>query len=210
MYIHGGYWRSLDPSSSSHMARGLNGRGVAVAVAGYDLCPIVTVADIIEQIRRACIFLWQRFGRRVLVYGHSAGGHLAAAMVATDWQALYPKAPADLVPAGYAISGVFDLTPLVGLNMNQDLRLTAEEARRVSPLFWPVPAGRALDAVVGDLETGEFKRQSQAMAATWRQAGADTRYAEFPGHHFNVIDALTDPQSAMVARIAELVQRVNR
>jgi len=210
MYIHGGYWRSLDPSSSSHMARGLNGRGVAVAVAGYDLCPIVTVADIIEQIRRACIFLWQRFGRRVLVYGHSAGGHLAAAMVATDWQALYPKAPADLVPAGYAISGVFDLTPLVGLNMNQDLRLTAEEARRVSPLFWPVPAGRALDAVVGDLETGEFKRQSQAMAATWRKAGADTRYAEFPDHHFNVIDALTDPQSAMVARIAELVQRVNR
>jgi arylformamidase len=210
MYIHGGYWRSLDPSSSSHMARGLNGRGVAVAVAGYDLCPIVTVADIIEQIRRACIFLWQRFGRRVLVYGHSAGGHLAAAMVATDWQALYPKAPADLVPAGYAISGVFDLTPLVGLNMNQDLRLTAEEARRVSPLFWPVPAGRALDVVVGDLETGEFKRQSQAMAATWRQAGADTLYAGFPGHHFNVIDALTDPQSAMVARIAELVQRVNR
>jgi arylformamidase len=192
------------------MARGLNGRGVAVAVAGYDLCPIVTVADIIEQIRRACIFLWQRFGRRVLVYGHSAGGHLAAAMVATDWRALYPKAPADLVPAGYAISGVFDLTPLVGLNINQDLRLTAEEARRVSPLFWPVPAGRALDAVVGDLETGEFKRQSQAMAATWRQAGADTLYAGFPGHHFNVIDALTDPQSAMVARIAELVQRVNR
>jgi arylformamidase len=210
MYIHGGYWRSLDPSSSSHMARGLNGRGIAVAVAGYDLCPIVTVADIIEQIRRACIFLWQRFGRRVLVYGHSAGGHLAAAMVATDWQALYPKAPADLVPAGYAISGVFDLTPLVGLNMNQDLCLTTEEARRVSPLFWPVPSGRALDAVVGDLETSEFKRQSQTMAATWRQAGADTRYAEFPGHHFNVIDALTDPQSAMVARIVELMRRVNR
>jgi arylformamidase len=170
----------------------------------------VTVADIIEQIRRACIFLWQRFGRRVLVYGHSAGGHLAAAMVATDWQALYPKAPADLVPAGYAISGVFDLTPLVGLNMNQDLCLTTEEARRVSPLFWPVPSGRALDAVVGDLETSEFKRQSQTMAATWRQAGADTRYAEFPGHHFNVIDALTDPQSAMVARIVELMRRVNR
>jgi arylformamidase len=208
MYIHGGYWRSLDPSSSSHMARGLNGRGIAVAVAGYDLCPIVTVSDIIEQIRRACIFLWQRFGRRVVVYGHSAGGQLAAAMVATDWHALYPKAPADLVPAGYAISGVFDLTPLVGLNMNQDLRLTAEEARRVSPLFWPVPPGRILDAVVGDLETDEFKRQSQTMATAWRQASADTRYAEFPGHHFNVIDALTDPQSAMVARIVELMQRV--
>jgi arylformamidase len=129
-------------------------------------------------------------------------------MVATDWQALYPKAPADLVPAGYAISGVFDLTPLVGLAMNQDLRLTADEARRISPLFWPLPAGRAFDAVVGDLETNEFKRQSRTMADAWRQTGADTRYAEFSGHHFNVIDALTDPQSAMVARIAELTARI--
>ena len=131
LFIHGGYWRSLDPSLFSHMARGLNGRGVAVAVMGYDLCPNVTIADIIEQARRACVFLWQRFGRKLLVYGHSAGGHLTAAMVATDWHALYPKAPADLAPVGYAISGVFDLTPLVGVSMNQDLQLDAEEARAV-------------------------------------------------------------------------------
>jgi arylformamidase len=208
LFIHGGYWRAMDPSSSSHMARGLNAHGVAVAVVGYDLCPNVTIADIIEQIRRACIFLWQRFARRVLVSGHSAGGHLAAAMVATDWGRLYPKAPADLVPAGYAISGIFDLAPLVGLPMNQDLKLDATEARRLSPLFWPVPPGRALDAVVGDLETKEFKRQSQTVAQVWRQAKADTRYQEFPGHHYTVIEALADPQSAMVARLAELTRAI--
>lgn len=118
LFVHGGYWRSLDPSSFSHMARGLNARGIAVAVAGYDLCPIVTIAEIIEQIRRACVFLWQRLGRRMLVYGWSAGGHLAAAMVATNWSSLYPKAPADLVPAGYAISGLFDLNPLIKTSMN--------------------------------------------------------------------------------------------
>ncbi len=118
LFIHGGYWRSLDPSWFSNMARGLNGQGIAVAVAGYDLCPIVTIADIIEQMRRACLFLWQRLKRRVLVYGWSAGGHLTAAMVATDWPSLYPKAPADLVPAGYAISGIFDLTPLLHTSMN--------------------------------------------------------------------------------------------
>ena len=210
IFVHGGYWRALDPSYFSHMARGLNGRGVAVAVAGYDLCPIVTIADIIEQIRRACVFLWQRFEQRMLVYGHSAGGHLAAAMVATDWQALYPKAPADLVPAGYAISGVFDLLPLVGLSMNQDLRLNAVEARRVSPQFWPVAPGRALDAMVGDGESDEFKRQSRTMAQTWRAAGADTRCGELPGNHFTVLAPLADPASAMVARVAELAQRVSR
>jgi arylformamidase len=208
MYIHGGYWRAFDPSSSSHMAHGLTSRGVAVAVMGYDLCPVVTIPDIIEQTRRACIFLWQRFGRRMLVYGHSAGGQLAAAMVATDWPALYPKAPGDLVPSGYAISGVFDLAPLVGLAMNQDLRLDADTARQVSPLFWPVPPGRAFDASVGDLETSEFKRQSRTIASTWRMAGAETRYAELPGNHFTVIEALADTKSAMVARIAELAQRL--
>jgi arylformamidase len=79
MFVHGGYWRSLDPSVFSQMARGLNSHGVAVAVAGYDLCPQVTIAEIIDEIRHACLFLWLRLGRRMMVYGHSAGGHLAAA-----------------------------------------------------------------------------------------------------------------------------------
>jgi len=208
IFVHGGYWRSLDPSIFSQTARGLNGRGIAVAVAGYDLCPNVTIADIIEQIRRACAFLWQRYGRRMLMYGHSAGGHLTAAMVATDWPALYPKAPADLIPAGYSISGVFDLSPLIGVTMNQDLRLDAEEARKVSPVFWPVAPGRVFDAVVGGLESNEFKRQSQIIAQGWR-GKAQTRYEEVAGmNHFTVIDALADPQSAMTARVAELAQQI--
>jgi arylformamidase len=191
------------------MARGLNGRGFAVAVMGYDLCPIVTIADIIEQARRACVFLWQRFGRKLLVYGHSAGGHLTAAMVATDWHALYPKAPPDLVPAGYAISGVFDLTPLVSVSMNQDLRLDAEEARRVSPLFWPVAPGRVFDAAVGAEESSEFKRQSQTLEQTWYERKAETNYEVLPGNHFVVIDPLADPASAMVARLVQLGERIN-
>jgi arylformamidase len=208
VFIHGGYWRAMDPSFHSHLARGLNGRGVAVAVAGYDLCPIVTIADIVEQIRRACIFLWQRYERRILVHGHSAGGHLAAAMVATQWQKLWPKAPADLVPAGFAVSGLFDLTQLIGLSGNQDWGLDADEARRLSPIFWSLPAGRTLDATVGDLETDAFKTQSRSMSEAWGKAGANTRYGEFPGNHFAVIEALADPANPMVARVAELASGV--
>jgi arylformamidase len=208
MFIHGGYWRSLEPSSFSHVARGLNVRGVTVGVAGYDLCPTVSIADIIDQVRHACLFLWQRFTRPIMVYGHSAGGHLAGAMVATDWQALYPKAPADLVPAGYSISGLFDLSPLVSVSMNQDLRLDAEDVRGVSPLFWPVPPGRTFDAVVGGLESSEFKRQSRIVAEAWRKLGAATRYEEIAGmNHFTVTDPLADPESAMVRRLVELMRR---
>jgi arylformamidase len=208
LFIHGGYWRSLEPSLFSHMARGLNAHGVAVAVAGYDLCPDVTIAEIIEQIRHACLFLWLRTRGRMMVYGHSAGGHLAAAMVATDWHGLYPRTPADLVPAACSISGVFDLAPLLGVSMNQDLRLDGESARAASPLFWPAPKGRPFDALVGGLESSEFLRQSRAIADSWSRAGAETRYEAIAGmNHFTVIDALTDPQSAMVGRLAELAKK---
>ena len=209
IFLHGGWWRSLDSSMFSQMARGSNAHGVAVAVAGYDLCPNVGIADIIGQIRRVCAFLWQRYGRRMFVYGHSAGGHLAAAMVATDWSSLYPKAPADLIPAGYSISGVFDLAPLIGTSVNQDLRLDAAAARDVSPLFWPIRNDRIFDAVVGGLESNEFKRQSQSIVQAWQRSGAQTRYEEFAGaNHFTVIDALADPQSAMTARVVQLAQQI--
>jgi len=209
MFVHGGWWRSLDPSLFSQMARGLNTHGVIVGVAGYDLCPNVGIADIIAQIRRACVFMWQRYNRPLLLVGHSAGGHLTGAMVATDWPSLYPKAPADLVPAGYAISGVFDLAPLTGVSVNQDLKLDPASARELSPLNWPVRPGRVFDAVCGGLESNEFKRQSRVLAEAWGKAGAQTRYEAISGtNHFTVIDPLADPQSAMTQRVVELAHAI--
>jgi arylformamidase len=209
LFIHGGYWRSLDPSLFSQMAKGLNAHGVTVAVVGYDLCPQVTIAEIIDQIRHACLFLWLRTGRRMMVYGHSAGGHLAAAMLATDWQALYPKAPAVLIPTAYSISGLFDLTPLLNVSMAQDLRLDESAARSASPLFWPPPEGREFDAVVGALESSEFLRQSRTIVEAWTKGGVQTRYAEIAGtNHFTVIDLLSDGRTEMVERLAELARKV--
>jgi arylformamidase len=209
LFIHGGYWRSLEPSLFSHMANGLNARGITVGVAGYDLCPQVSIAEIIRQTRQACLSLWWRFGQRILVYGHSAGGHLAACMAATDWTGIDRSLPADLTPIAMAISGVFDLEPLVGVSMNADLRLDAAEARRLSPLFWPAGADRTLDAVVGGSESSEFLRQSRAITDAWSEQGANTLYQEVPGaNHFTVIDPLADPNSAMVDRLATLATRL--
>jgi arylformamidase len=208
LFVHGGWWRSLEPSQFSHMARGLNARGITVAVAGYELCPQVAISGIIDEIRQACLYLWRRFGRRIMVYGHSAGGHLAACMIATDWKALAPDAPADLVPAGYAISGVFDLAPLIHISVNEDFKLDVEGARRVSPIHWPAPAGRTFDAAVGALESSEFLRQSRSLAEAWRKGGSETRYEELKGlNHFTVLDPLPDPAGPMVERLVALCER---
>src|SRR5260370_42043518 len=101
----------------------------------------------------ALVLLWRTYRKRMLVFGHSAGGHLAAAMTATDWPALAPGTPADLVPAGYGISGVYDLLPLTEVSMNAGFRLDAAGAKAVSPLYWPAPRGFAFDAVCGCLES---------------------------------------------------------
>jgi arylformamidase len=208
LFIHGGYWRTNHWSSYSHVAKNLNARGIDVAVAGYDLCPQVTLADIIEQMHAAVLFLWRRRKQRMLVFGHSAGGHLAACLVATHWKNLANDAPDDLVPAGYSISGVFDLRPLTQVSMNQELRLDDAQARDASPLFWELPPARIFDAVVGGIESTEFLRQSRIIADGW-QGRAHTRYAEIPGaNHFTAIDPLQDADSNMVARLVELAEHV--
>lgn len=207
MFIHGGWWRALSPAMFSQMAQGTNAHGIDVAVVGYDLCPTVSIATIIEQMRAAVLKLWQTHRKRVMVYGHSAGGHLAACLVATEWTTLDPAAPNDLVPAAYAISGVFDLAPLTQVSQNADLKLNDKSAHEVSPLYWQVPVGRSLDAVVGCIESSEFLRQSKTIAEVWR-GSAQTRYEEIVrANHFTVLDPLTDANSAMTRRVADLARQ---
>lgn len=204
VFIHGGYWQSLDRSAFSHLAAGLNARGVDVAVPGYDLCPHVTIADIIAQMRAAARELAQ-LGRPLVISGHSAGGHLAACLLATDWPALDPALPADLVGAAYAISGLFDLAPLIETPLNAALRLDAATARAASPIDWLPPSRGSIDAVVGGAESSEFLRQSRIITEAWGRAGIAARYAEIPGaNHFTVIAPLADPNSPMTARLTEL------
>jgi arylformamidase len=207
VFIHGGYWQALDGSWFSHCARGLNAHGIAVAIPSYDLCPHVTVDTIIRQMVAATREL-ARLGRPLVMSGHSAGGQLAACLLATDWPALDPSLPKHLVIAAYAISGLFDLVPLVETSINTALRLDQASARAASPLFWEPPAGRSLDAVVGGNESAEYFRQSRTIVDIWGKAGVATRFGTVPdANHFTAIAPLADPDSAMVARLKALAAR---
>lgn len=207
VFIHGGYWRGLDRTPFSHMARGPNAHGVTVAVPSYRLCPHVTLAELVDDLRQSVRFLSQRFKRPMAVTGHSAGGHLTACMLGTDWPAYDASLPARLTPAGYAISGLFDLEVMVKTSINQDLKLAADEARCLSPAFWTIPAGLELDAVVGSTESAEYHRQSRLVAENWQKQGAKTRWSLLEGdNHFTAIMPLADPHSAMTQRVVALAK----
>jgi arylformamidase len=203
VFIHGGYWRSLDKSQFSHVARGLQLHGVTVAMPNYRLCPEVTVADIIGDVTTCAIWLGRRTGRGLVVSGHSAGAHLAACLVATDWSA--HGLPEDFVAAGLGVSGIYDLRPLLPTEVNGTLALDEPAARAVSPITWPVPEGRRFVTFVGAEESSEFRRQSRTLAETWAKAGVATRYAETPGgNHFTMADQLAAPGSAATGSLVEL------
>ena len=198
MFIHGGYWQALDKSFFSHIAHGLNQLGVSVAVPSYDLCPHVRVGDIAEQMRAACAVLHRETGAPVIASGHSAGGHLSTCLLATEAH----------VPAAYSISGLFELAPLIPTSLNGALRLDAEEAEALSPLAWPAPDQKVLDAVVGGGESSEFLRQSAAIVRVWGEGGAEARYEELDGaNHFTVIAPLANPSSSMCERLKQLAER---
>ena len=208
LYIHGGYWQRGDRKDNAFVARELNRRGIAVALAGYTLAPEAGVMDIVAELRQCLKAVWEATKQRPVVVGHSAGGHLTAAMVATDWSKVQ-GVPADLVRAGYAISGVFDVAPLIPTSLNEALKLDEEKARAASPILWPAPPkDRTFVAAVGGDESQEFIRQSLAIAAAWGKAGVKAECVVVPGsNHFTVVDHIADPESAALARIAGLARQ---
>lgn len=202
VFIHGGYWRSRDRKTFSHVARPLNARGVSVAIPSYDLCPNVTVPHIIGQMRACLAKVWDKTRVRPVVCGNSAGGHLAGAMLATDWSGI-SGVPGDLVSRAIAYSGLFDLRPLLEIDVNEDLRLTPQDARAASPALWPAPRqGLRFVAAVGAEETRPFKDQSRNLADTWNARGIDTEYYEVPNcNHFSIVDCAFDDTTPLFAKL---------
>lgn len=210
VYIHGGYWQRGDRKDYSFVADKLNAAGIDVALPSYSLCPAVSVMEIVAELRLCLAAVWRKTGQYPVVTGHSAGGHLTAAMVGTDWSKV-SGVPGDLVRAGVAISGVFDLAPLISTSINDLVGLDDTSAPAASPLLWPPPKGRSLVAAVGGAESSEFLRQSREIAESWGRAGLATECLVVPAaDHFTVVDELSRPASPLFARVAALARQVRR
>jgi arylformamidase len=207
VFIHGGYWRSLDKSDHSFLAPAFVNKGACVVIPNYALCPAVTIPEITMQMVRALAWVYRHIAvhggdpRRISIVGHSAGGHLAAMLLACEWENFAPDLPEDLVNNALSISGVFDLEPLRHTPFLKDsLRLTPEQVRKASPAWLPkvLPdcegeRGVLLSVAGGD-ESAEFQRQAHLIRDNWGDAVVPI-CEMLPGlNHFSVLDALIQPR----------------
>jgi arylformamidase len=212
MFVHGGYWQSREPKNFHFIAPELIKLGFCVVLAGYDLCPDVTVEKITNQIQQAATYIWyniNKFGgdkNRFYVSGHSAGGHLTAEMMATDWSQIDTQIANDYIKGGVPISGIFDLEPLVTTSINEKTQFNVETAKQCSPLFREtVSTGPMILAVGGEESTG-FYEQSDRLQAKWEPKLDSVIRLNLEGaHHLGAVQELAKPNSPLLIEIAKLI-----
>jgi len=214
VFFHGGYWKSGDKSIYSFLAAPFTAVGVNVVIAGYDLCPTITVTQICKEAREALVHLWQHSAKlglnqdRIIVMGHSAGGHITQMMMATNWPAIEAGLPKDLIKAGIPLSPVSYLEPVrLTPAVNDGVGLTEEEAEAQSPMTSHPPVTNAPQLVaVGGGETDEFLRQATMYADTYRTAMRHIELMVVPEvDHFDLLNVLVDAQSIFFKSTCKLM-----
>lgn len=201
VFIHGGYWRALSSKDFSGVALGLNALGITTVVVNYALCPSVTIDEITRQCRSALAWVVRNIGQyggdpeRVAIGGHSAGGHLTAMCLQTEWTRDYGLEQ-DPFAGAIAFSGLYDLEPLRYSYLQPMIQLDDGVVRRNSPTFMVRACKTPLWITWGGLESSEFARQSQIYHDAWQAAGNTSLLQEHAGaNHFTVIHGLEDAKS---------------
>jgi arylformamidase len=215
VFFHGGYWQAMSKDSFSFVARGLVERGFAVAIVNYRLCPAVRIAQIVDDARNACLWLFRNAASlrvdasRIQVSGHSAGGHLMAMIWATQWRDFAPgplPLPNDWIHSGISISGLFELEPLVFTPVNDALGMDVKEARELSPVVRHPVSQAPLMLAVGELESEEYHRQGAFLQNVWHKTGLKIKRITLKNrNHFTILDDLANEDGALL-RIASYLR----
>ncbi|TNE35933.1 MAG: alpha/beta hydrolase [Alphaproteobacteria bacterium] len=211
IFIHGGYWRALSKSFYSEVAKPFVAAGATVVLPDYDLCPKVTITQIVAEIRQSLRWIYENIGdyngNRHALYlsGHSAGGHLTGMMMTTDWEA--EGLPGDLLKGAAPLSGLFDIEPHRHTDLQTDLRLTAEEAAANSPQNLDLTVDCPVLCAVGGGESGSFHRQSRDFADKCRAAGLTCDlYETGADNHFDITDRLNNAADPLTQALLSMME----
>ena len=207
IYIHGGYWRSFSKVETSFVVDGFVEQGVSVALINYPLCPEVSIGEIRSSIQNAFAHLYKTVltddeRKSIVVTGHSAGGHLAALHLATDWKVF--GLPENPIVGVIALSGVFNVAPLIHTSLNDALRITETTATILNLNTALVRSKAKLVLAVGGDESEEFHRQTEDQAKAWAELNPET--IDLPNiNHFTIVDSLSDPAGKLHKRALSLL-----
>ena len=203
VFIHGGYWRGSDKSLHGFLAPAFTSAGALVVMPDHALCPTVGIEHIVLQLTRCLAWvhahaaLYGGDPSRIVVAGHSAGGHLASMLLSCRWRDVDPSLPAQLVSGALAISGLYDLEPLRHAPfLKDDIRLTPASVKRLSTAFFPRPRKPLATAVGGD-ETAEFKRQAALIRDQWGPTSVPVCETIPNANHFTILHNLADPNGRL-------------
>ena len=207
------YWLGVDIGTGGSRAllvdaEGRVAAGVTAVMLDYELCPNVTLSEIVRQTRAGIAWCYRRIAdyggdpERIHISGSSAGGHLVAMAMAHDWRA--DGLPADIIKGATAITGVYDTEPVLHIQANEEIRLTPELARANSAMLHPPLVEAPVIVAVGALESEGWRRMSADYYELCRSRGLPSRYLEVDGtHHFSVTETLLDPNSELSRAVAE-------
>jgi arylformamidase len=203
LFIHGGYWQAMDKSDFSFLAKPFVEAGKGVIIVNYDLCPNVTLNQIVEQMRQCIIWIWENAENigvdpdQIHVSGHSAGGHLVGELLATDWPAIIGHhIPNTVIKSCVAISGLYNLSPLVQTTINTNVGLTYETAKALSPVFKDTPVKCPVFCLYGGWEGSGFEMQSRKMHEHWLAQGLNSQVISLENAtHFDAVESLADINS---------------
>lgn len=210
LFIHGGFWRALDKSDHSFIAPAFVRAGACFVNLNYDLCPAVTLDDIVREAREGLAWVWRNAARlggdpdRLFVAGHSAGAHLCALLLAHDWTA--EGLPADAIKGAGCLSGVYETAPVRQISVNADVRLDEAMAARCDALSRPPRGAPAMLVTVGADEPEGWRAQTEAYAAACRAAGLAPEVMTVPAmNHFTVVHDFAAPDGAQHHAMRQLM-----
>ena len=204
VFVHGGYWRGRDKRDFGYLFTALEQIDVNVVILNYDLCPNVTVAQICQQVRRAMLWLHanaQSLGfsaNDIYVAGHSAGAHLTAMVLAQPPGAFH--IPDGLIKKAYLISGIYELSPVLHVSVNDEIKLAAHDIGDVSPIHFPPAKETLYDVVVGGAEPEGWIAQSVDFEKHLNQSGATSTFTLLADrHHYSIMQDLESPDGVLLA-----------